>query len=69
MVYSFGPMLGMHNMSGNAYQNMKERYGCGHSDFGQSPIPAAYPFEIVPKHYPSENHVSKFVKFLRKCFE
>ena len=71
MVYSFGPVTGMYGCyggMGNAYQNMKARYGYGHSDFGHSPIPDSYPFEIPHQHYEPPKPCSKFMRFLHKCF-
>ena len=42
-------MNGMYGMGGNFYQCLKQRYGCGHADFGEAPKPVEVPVEIIQR--------------------
>ena len=46
MVMPFG--MSMYGSGINVYQNMKQKYGCGHADFGTAPKFAEVPIEIAP---------------------
>lgn len=49
----FGMGMGMGSMSGgNFYEGLKQRYGCGHADFGTAPRPVEVPIEYVPRRAP-----------------
>ena len=63
MVNSLGMMgamgsMGMTGMSstsssGNAHQQLKEKYGVGYEDFGSAPYLRPYPFSASPMPYGS----------------
>lgn len=61
--------FGMGTMSsGNAYDNMKARYGYAPVDFTERPRVAGYPMETVPQSEKSYRERSWFERFLRKLF-
>ena len=49
MVMPIGFGMGMGMSSGNVYDYMKSRYGCGHPDFAERPKIAGYPMDTVPQ--------------------
>lgn len=66
--YSMGG-YGMGTSQGNAYQEVKNRYGCGHIDFGHRPIIAGYPVEVNPM--PKERSIMKtwFGRIFHKLYD
>lgn len=47
-MYSMGMMSGL-GSSGNVYQNLKNKYGVGYEDQGQTPYPFPYSMPVKPK--------------------
>ena len=44
-----GAGMGMQNSSGNVYDNVKAKYGCGYSDYGHRPKIGDYPVDTIPQ--------------------
>ena len=79
-MYSMGMMGtgfhgGMYNQgalggtsTGNVHQQLKQRYGVGHEDFGTRPYAQPYPFAIIPRQPEPPCAENTFCRFLKKCF-
>ena len=61
-------MNGMYNSSGNVHQQLKNRYGVGHEDFGTRPYAQPYPMAIIPRRPETPCEQNFICRFLKKCF-
>ncbi len=68
MVMPMFPMSGM-NLYGNAYQNVRARYSCGHVDSpNPHPVMARYPGEYVPDIRVNKLANTWFGRLLQKLY-
>jgi len=44
--------IGSQNSSGNVYQDIKAKYGCGYADYFERPKVGAYPVDTTPQPNP-----------------
>ena len=74
-MYGMNPMGGMYGMggiqtgsAGNEFENLRQRYGCGHADFGVRPYATPYPYAITPQRPESPSKKGAISRFFNLLF-